>query len=387
VPTVYPEGDTTKKPFVDIYCELTDREKMTKVAEDQLVDFNVMNRTKKMDLVLFSDAIEHSVKIHRVITTEYGHALLVGVGGSGRKSLTELATFFAQFTIVHLEIPKGYNFASWREDLQVNLYKELAIEIKNMIFFFSDTQLVDEAFLEDINNILNGGEVPNLLTEGEIYVTILEMVKEANKNDAVFKEHEADNAYVYNKYITAAKQSLHLVLAFSYIGDDFKRRLRMFPGLVNCCTIDWFLPWPRQALKSVAQYFLGEVEDLPQIEGVVEICVDMQERVHKLSARFLSELSRYYYVTPTSYLILIKVFKEKLDTKRKFIRDTIGKYERGLIALDKATVTVKQLQIDLGILIPQVKIKAEAAAKKQIEIEIKRKEVEIEQAACAVEED
>ena len=95
VPTVYPDGDTSKKPYQDIYCEITDREKMTKIAEDQLVDFNVMNRTKKMDLVLFADAIEHAVKIHRVITTEYGHALLVGVGGSGRKSLTELATFFA----------------------------------------------------------------------------------------------------------------------------------------------------------------------------------------------------------------------------------------------------------------------------------------------------
>lgn len=70
-----------------------------------------------------------------------------------------------------------------------------------MIFFFSDTQCIDEAFLEDINNILNGGEVPNLLTEGEIYTTILEFVKDANKNDAVFKEHEADNAWVYNKYI------------------------------------------------------------------------------------------------------------------------------------------------------------------------------------------
>ena len=113
VPTIYPDGDNTKKAYQDIYCELTDREKMTKIAEDQLVDFNVMNRTKKMDLVLFSDAIEHAVKIHRVITTEFGHALLVGVGGSGRKSLTELATFFAQFTIVHLEIPKGYNFAQW----------------------------------------------------------------------------------------------------------------------------------------------------------------------------------------------------------------------------------------------------------------------------------
>lgn len=69
----------------------------------------------------------------------------------------------------------------------------------------------------------------------------------------------------------------------------------------------------------------------------------MQERVHKLSARFLSELGRYYYVTPTSYLILIKVFKEKLKIKRDFIRSTIGKYERGLTALAKATVTVKAL--------------------------------------------
>jgi dynein heavy chain len=43
------------------------------------------------------DAIEHVVKIHRIITTSYGNALLVGVGGSGRKSVTELATSIACF--------------------------------------------------------------------------------------------------------------------------------------------------------------------------------------------------------------------------------------------------------------------------------------------------
>lgn len=48
---------------------------------------------------------------------------------------------------------------------------------------------------------------------------------------------------------------LHCVLAMSPIGDAFRRRLRMFPALVNCCTIDWFRPWPQDALESVAAHF------------------------------------------------------------------------------------------------------------------------------------
>ena len=69
----------------------------------------MMNRAKKMDLVLFTDAIEHIGKIHRITTTELGHALLVGVGGSGHNSLTELASFIANYTIEVLEIAKGYS--------------------------------------------------------------------------------------------------------------------------------------------------------------------------------------------------------------------------------------------------------------------------------------
>jgi dynein heavy chain len=46
VPTIHPEGDTSKRAFNDIYCELTDRDKLKKVCEDGLVDFNTMNRNK-----------------------------------------------------------------------------------------------------------------------------------------------------------------------------------------------------------------------------------------------------------------------------------------------------------------------------------------------------
>ena len=108
-----------------------------------------------------------------------------------------------------------------------------------------------------------------------------------------------------NDFVSLAKENIHIVLAMSPIGDDIKRRLRMFPALVNCCAIDFFLPWPKQALHSVAMHFLKDIPDLPQLNGIVDICVDMQTRVTDLAITYLNEMKRYYYVTPTSYLVLI----------------------------------------------------------------------------------
>ncbi len=158
-------------------------------------------------------------------------------------------------------------------------------------------------------------------------------MKDANKNNAAFKNFS--DAEVMQDFLTKAKTNIHLVLTMSPIGEDFKRRLRMFPSLVNCCTIDWFLPWPKEALQSVAEYFLNQVE-LENREGIISICVDMQERVSQLSTRYYQEMKRYYYVTPTSYLVLIKTFQNLLAQKRKSVNSVIFKYEKGLSQLAMA---------------------------------------------------
>ena len=89
------KNDDRSKKIPNVYCELTNRDDLTKICYNMLAEFNENYAASKMNLVLFETAIIHIIKIVRIITTTFGHALLVGVGGSGRKSLATLSTYIA----------------------------------------------------------------------------------------------------------------------------------------------------------------------------------------------------------------------------------------------------------------------------------------------------
>mmetsp|Transcript_28833 Transcript_28833/g.26130 ORF Transcript_28833/g.26130 Transcript_28833/m.26130 type:complete len:136 (-) Transcript_28833:3578-3985(-) len=122
-----------------------------------------------------------------------------------------------------------------------------------------------------------------------------------------------------------------MIICLSPVGEAFRRRIRTFPSLVNCTTIDWFLPWPEEALKSVANSLLEPIELQDTIkDGIIDICVDMQLRVRDLSVRYYEELRKYYYVTPTSYLELLATFKRLLGLRNSNVTSAINTYETGL---------------------------------------------------------
>ena len=109
------------------------------------------------------------------------------------------------------------------------------------------------------------------------------------------------------------------MLCVSPIGDTFRSWMRAFPSLATCCTIDWFSPWPEDALKSLAAREMESVPDMEQdVRGaVVDLCMLIHKSVQDLAEVFLRQLQRHYYVTPTSYLELIQTYKELLGNKRK----------------------------------------------------------------------
>jgi dynein heavy chain, axonemal len=77
------------------YNEISDFGLIVEKTNSYLDDFN--NFKKPMHLVLFDDAVRHVLRLARILRLSRGNALLVGLGGSGRQSLTILASFICDF--------------------------------------------------------------------------------------------------------------------------------------------------------------------------------------------------------------------------------------------------------------------------------------------------
>ena len=254
------------------YEEILDKQKLIKAACEALDRYNDM-ADNAMNLVLFNFAIEHLLRIRRILKQPGGHALLVGVGGSGRQSLTRLATKMGDLEIFQIEIKKVYTKVEFREDLK-ELFKSAGSKGEQTTFIFTDNSIKEEGFLEDVNNILNTGEVPNIFPtdeKGDIQDSVRNAAKEENRCP------EGTPQQLFSYFVERCKQNLHIVLCFSPIGASLRNRCRNFPSLVNCTTIDWFSEWPKDALESVAEQFLADIE---MEEDVRKSCVFMVQNFH-----------------------------------------------------------------------------------------------------------
>jgi len=207
---------------------------------------------KPMSLVLFNDALDHLTNIHRIIRFPRGCALLVGVGGSGKQSLTKLATFTANYDLFSINLVRGYKEDDFREELRT-LYKEVLEKPKT--FLFTDSHVVEEGFLELLNNMLTIGMVPALFPEEEKDGLTMPIEDEVRKK-GLPETKESKWAYFVGK----CRDQIHIVLAMSPAGENLRMRCRNFPGLVSNTSIDWFFPWPEDALSAVAKHFLIEVQ-------------------------------------------------------------------------------------------------------------------------------
>nr|XP_022908003.1 dynein heavy chain 1, axonemal-like [Onthophagus taurus] len=337
------------------YMEITNMTKLSSALDFYLSEYNNQT-TRPMKLVLFLDAIGHICRIARIIRQPMGNALLLGMGGSGRQSLTRLSAYMSDYACFQIELTSAYSGTDWKDDikgvmLQAGLYNSATV------FLFSDTQIKSESFLEDLNSILNSGDVPNIYASDELDKIFQEM--KALVTEMGLAATKSNLFAVYQKCV---RINLHTVISMSPIGELFRARLRQFPALVNNCTIDWFSAWPDAALQSVALQFLEEIPDLdvtPAVfQGIVIMCQFMHASVVDASSLYLQELSRHNYVTPTLYLQLLSSYTDLMVKKKTELEEGVNRLKIGLEKLQNTSKEVSTLQENLVIMAPAL---AEAA--------------------------
>lgn len=213
----------------------------------------------------------------------------------------------------------------------------------------TDSEIKNESFLEAINSMLATGEIPGLHNKEDRDI-IPYQTKPVYMKEAGVKGYEPSVGELWNFFINRVKDHLHMVLAFSPVGTKFRERAQKFPSLFSQCSIDWFLPWPKEALIATSSKFLDNYEVDCSKEVKVELMTHMGQ-VHNMVTEicdvYFQKMRRYVYVTPKSYLSFIAMYQDVYRKKYDAINAEENNIRKGLDRLAEAALGVEELKVAL----------------------------------------
>ncbi|XP_076407691.1 dynein axonemal heavy chain 11 isoform X6 [Peromyscus maniculatus bairdii] len=362
------------------YMPVTDWEGLKAVLREMVDNYNELHSA--MHLVLFEDAMRHVCRISRILRTPQGHALLVGVGGSGKQSLSRLAAYICSLEVFQITLTEGYGTQELRVDL-ANLYVRTGAKNMPTVFLLTDAHVLDESFLVLINDLLASGDIPDLFND-EDTDKIVSGVR--NEVRGIGMVDSRENCWAF--FLARVQLQLKVVFCFSPVGPTLRGRARKFPAIVNCTAIDWFHAWPQEALVSVSRSFTEDIEGIePQHKDSIGLFMaHVHTSVREMSACFYQNERRYSYTTPKSFLEQISLFKSLLKKKREEVHQKKEHLSNGIQKLQTTASQVGNLKARLASQEAELQLRNHDAETLITKIRLQTEKVSREKAIADAEE-
>ncbi|CAD7937234.1 unnamed protein product [Amoebophrya sp. A120] len=432
-------------PAPKVYEPMKSMEFVRNKAYEYLTKFNEQFPAKQMNLVLFDDAMKYMMRINRIIQFPRGSAMLVGVGGSGKQSLTRLSSYISRQKSFQITITKTYNDNALFEDLRA-LYVAAGAKNEPVAFLFTDAEVKNEGFLEYLNSILATGEVVGLFQKDErdgMAVSTVKMsgsgkvhvchagkshhksiclsclphykfqntIGNAYHGDAHYKcacagisarqlwggdvftqdmEESVPNLYRY--FLDRLRDNLHIILCFSPMNEKFPIRAQKFPAVFSAVSINWFLPWPPEALVAVSSSFLSKFDidaTKEHKQGLYALLGSFQAQVNDVCSLYFQRMRKHVYVTPKTFLCLIEFYKKLYKVKYDEVNTQEKSVNTGLEKLAGAAKQVEEMKAELKEASKVLAVEEEKTNKllatvqrEKAKAEKKAGEVGVQKAAC-----
>ena len=344
------------------YEFITNHEQLYKKLNEFVSIYNSKNKAAPIDVVFFDYFVTHILRVCRVLRMPSGNMVLIGHGGSGKQTVCQLASFIMtgqSDRYMTFNAPRDFRLFEFKKVIKDIIKKSNYFPV---VLLLNDNNVGHNFILENINNFLSNGEIPGLLeTEYAIPMGPLQPSPDLT----------------YDLFVENTKANLHIVFCTSPVGENLRIRMRKFPALINCCILDWFMPWPLKALESCCKKSFNTLQYEDEIKTkLVKLVCEAHSEVEILRDDFMDELGRKVYITPKTFLDMNNLLMTLLQTKKSENQKKIEILEDGTKKIKKTQQDIVRLEDEIRKIEPEIADKEKYLEGYVKKIKVQKEEVQ-----------
>eukprot|EP00727_Mastigamoeba_balamuthi_P002571 m51a1_g12310 putative dynein heavy chain family protein (4480) ;mRNA; f:383974-398640 len=373
--------------------ECVDYDALVETVRSQLIDYNAGLRPgqPQLDLFVFLEAAEHVARIQRAFRSPRGHIVMLGVSGSGRQSLARLAAQVAEVQLVEPSVAtaRHYGVSEWNDDAK-RAVQTAGLQLRPVALLIRGDTLFSRAPFSaaDVSDIMHDANMPTLFGKEDRQAINQAMRALESRESLAHLPADTVELMFATRFLANVRTNLHIVLSLSPYARTFRQRVRTYkPIVTSAASLDWYGPWPANALEVIAYSSLSgfNTNKIP-IDSIVHAMVDMHGTIERITADFSQQSRRAAFVPPSRFLDFVRFFKKILDGRRDELTERELRLRAGVEKLETVNQQTARIRMELNELLPQLEATSKEVAALMEDLAVKSAEASATRDALAEEE-